>query len=128
MVSAVGIDLGTTNTVVAAVRDGVAGTIPDPQGNRIIPSVVSFHPSGSTLVGRAALERRLLDAPSTVYSVKRLVGRAWNSPEVQRARAKLPFELCEGPQGATLLVARGEKYTLPEISAFVLRYAKAVAE
>jgi molecular chaperone DnaK len=128
MTAAVGIDLGTTNTVVAAVRDGVVGTLADPQGNRLIPSVVSFHPSGSTLVGRAALERRLVDAPSTVYSVKRLVGRAWDSPEVQLARGKVPFELCEGPQGATLLVARGEKYTLPEISAFVLRYAKAVAE
>jgi molecular chaperone DnaK len=128
MASAVGIDLGTTNTVVAAVRDGVAGTIPDPQGNRIIPSVVSFHPSGSTLVGRTALERRLLDAPSTIYSVKRLMGRPWDSPEVQQTRSKLSFELCEGAQGATMVAARGEKYALPEISAFVLRYAKAVAE
>jgi molecular chaperone DnaK len=125
---AVGIDLGTTNTVAAAVRDGVAATLPDPQGNRIIPSVVSFHPAGTTLVGRPALERRLPDASSTVYSVKRLVGRPWDSLEVQRAREKLPFELCEGAQGATLVAVRGEKYTLPEISAFVLRYAKAVAE
>jgi molecular chaperone DnaK len=128
MSSVIGIDLGTTNTVVAAVRDGIAVTLPDPQGNRLIPSCVSFHPAGSTLVGRAALERRLVDAPSTVYSVKRLVGRTWDSPEVQQARDKLPFELCEGAQGATLVAARGEKYSLPEISAFVLRYAKAVAE
>jgi molecular chaperone DnaK len=128
MSTAVGIDLGTTNTVIAAVRDGVAATLPDPQGNRIIPSVVSFHPSGATLVGRTALERRLQDAPNTIYSVKRLVGRAWPSAEVQQARTKLPFELCEGADTATLVVARGERYTLPEISAFVLRYAKAVAE
>src|SRR5215831_16949318 len=106
---AIGIDLGTTNTVVAAVRDGIAATLTDPQGNRLIPSCVSFHPGGSTLVGRAALERRLVDAPSTVFSVKRLVGRPWDSPEVQQSRDKLPFELCEGPQGATLVVARGEK-------------------
>ena len=125
---AVGIDLGTTNTVVAAVRDGVALTIPDPQGQRLLPSVVSFHPSGSTLVGRAALDRRLLDAPNTVFSVKRLMGLPWGSPEVQASRAKLPFELCEGAHGGAVVSARGERYTLPEISAFVLRHAKAVAE
>jgi molecular chaperone DnaK len=128
MAVAVGIDLGTTNTVVAAVRDGVAGTIPDPEGVRLIPSVVSFLPSGSVAVGRPALDRRLLDAPSTIYSVKRLIGRAWGSPSVEQARGKLPFELREGPAGGTVVVARGETYSLPEISAFVLRQAKAVAE
>jgi molecular chaperone DnaK len=128
MAAVVGIDLGTTNTVVAAVRDGVAGTIPDPEGSRLIPSVVSFHPSGSVIVGRAALERRLIDASSTIYSVKRLIGRAWGSPLVEQARGKLPFELREGPAGGTVVIARGETYSLPEISAFVLRQAKAVAE
>jgi molecular chaperone DnaK len=128
MPSAVGIDLGTTNTVVAVVRDGVVQTIPDPQGRRLLPSVVSFHPSGTTLVGRPALDRRLVDAPNTVYSVKRLMGLAWGSPEVQASRGKLPFELCEGAHGGAVVAARGERYTLPEISAFVLRHAKAVAE
>lgn len=128
MAVAVGIDLGTTNTVVAAVRDGVARTIPDPEGSRLIPSVVSFLPSGSVAVGKAALERRLVDARSTIYSVKRLIGRAWGSPSVEQARGKLPFELREGPAGGTVVVARDETYSLPEISAFVLRQAKAVAE
>ncbi|HEY5240699.1 MAG TPA: Hsp70 family protein [Polyangiaceae bacterium] len=128
MAVAVGIDLGTTNTVVAAVRDGVARTIPDPDGSRLIPSVVSFLPSGSVAVGKAALERRLVDARSTIYSVKRLIGRAWGSPSVEQARGKLPFELREGPAGGTVVVARDETYSLPEISAFVLRQAKAVAE
>ena len=122
------IALGTTNTVVGAVRGGVAGTIPDAEGSRLIPSVVSFHPSGSVVVGRDALDRRLIDAPSTIYSVKRLIGRAWGSPLVEQARGKLPFELREGPAGGTVVVARGETYSLPEISAFVLRQAKAVAE
>jgi molecular chaperone DnaK len=128
MAVAVGIDLGTTNTVVAAVRNGIAGTIVDPEGLRLIPSVVSFLPSGSVAVGRAALDRRLIDAPSTIYSVKRLIGRAWGSPSVEQARGKLPFELREGPAGGTVVIARGETYSLPEISAFVLRQAKAVAE
>ena len=128
MALAVGIDLGTTNTVVAAVRDGVAGTLADPEGARLIPSIVSFHPSGTVHVGRVALERRLLDAPNTIYSVKRLIGRAWGSAEVEQTRPNLPFELIEGPQQATLVKARGESYSLPEISAFVLRHTKAVAE
>ncbi|HEX8796213.1 MAG TPA: Hsp70 family protein [Polyangiaceae bacterium] len=128
MAVAVGIDLGTTNTVVGVVRDGVAAAIGDPDGYRLIPSVVSFHPSGQTLVGRPALDRRLVDAPSTIYSVKRLIGRPWGSPEVEAARGKLPFELREGQGAATQVVARGEPYSLPEISAFVLRQAKAVAE
>jgi molecular chaperone DnaK len=125
---AVGIDLGTTNTVVAAVREGVAGTIADPDGFRLIPSIVSFLPNRSVAVGRPAVDRRLIDAKNTVYSVKRLIGRAWGSPAVEQARGKLPFDLREGPNGATVLVARGETYALPEISAFVLRQAKAVAE
>jgi molecular chaperone DnaK len=128
MALAVGIDLGTTNTVVAVVRDGVTGTIADPQGHRLLPSVVSFDPSGSTLVGSAALERRLSDAANTVYSVKRLMGLPWDSAEVQQARGKLPFELQEGANGGAVVAARGERYSLPEISAFVLRHAKAVAE
>jgi molecular chaperone DnaK len=128
MAVAVGIDLGTTNTVVGVVRDGVATTIADPDGHRLIPSVVSFHPSGQTVVGRNALDRRLVDASNTIYSVKRLIGRPWGSPEVEDARGKLPFELREGQGAATQVVARGEPYSLPEISAFVLRQAKAVAE
>ena len=125
---AVGIDLGTTNTVAASVRNGVARTVPDPEGQRLIPSVVSFTPSGTVMVGRLALERRLIDAPSTIYSVKRLIGRGWGTPEVERARKNLPFELTEGPQNGTVVRARGETYSLPEISAFVLRHAKAVVE
>jgi molecular chaperone DnaK len=123
----VGIDLGTTNTVVAVVRDGVAATVADPQGNRLIPSVVSFPSSGPVLVGRSAQERRLVDPANTIYSVKRLIGRAWSSPEVQAARPTLPFELREGTQGGTHVAVGSQAYSLPEISAFVLRQAKAVA-
>jgi molecular chaperone DnaK len=124
----VGIDLGTTNTVVGVVRGGVAATVADPQGHRLIPSVVSFPASGPVLVGRDAQEKRLNDPANTVYSVKRLIGRAWSSPEVQAARATLPFELREGVQGGTQVTVRTNTYSLPEISAFVLRQAKAVAQ
>jgi molecular chaperone DnaK len=125
---AVGIDLGTTNTVVAAVRDGAATTLADAEGRRLLPSVVAFSPSGAVVVGQAAVERRLIDSGNTVYSVKRLIGRPWQVPEVQLARDKFPFELREGPKGSTQVVARGEAFSLPEISAFVLRRARAIAE
>jgi molecular chaperone DnaK len=125
---AVGIDLGTSNTVVACVRDGRAVTLADEEGRRLIPSIVSFHPNGSVLVGDSAKERRLIDPTNTIYSVKRLIGRSWASDEVQQARGRFPFELREGTKNSTLVVARGETYALPEMSAFVLRRAKAIAE
>jgi len=124
----VGIDLGTTNTVVGVVKDGHAAALADERGSRLIPSVVSFHPSGNVLVGAGAKERRLVDASNTIYSIKRLIGRSWDSEEVKKARERFPFEMREGPGQAALVVARGQSYTLPEVSAFVLRRAKAVAE
>lgn len=124
----VGIDLGTTNTVVATVHDGQAVALADRAGHRLLPSVVSFHPNGSVLVGPEAKGRRRIDPRNTVYSVKRLIGRSWSSPEVAAARDRFAFEMREGPGNAALIVARGETYTLPEISAFVLRKAKQVAE
>ncbi|MET0341761.1 MAG: Hsp70 family protein [Polyangiales bacterium] len=123
-----GIDLGTTNSVVAVATGGQVAVLPDAEGNKLFPSVVSFHPSGSVLAGYPARERRLVDAQSTVYSIKRLIGRPFRSEEVRRAHERFPFQLREGPTGGSLVVARGETYTLPEISAFVLRGVRAQAE
>jgi molecular chaperone DnaK len=125
---AVGIDLGTTNTVVAVVRDGQPVTLADEGGRKLIPSFVAFHPSGKVLVGESAKDRRVVDPSNTIYSVKRLIGRTFPSDEVQRAIKAMPFEIVEGEKQGVRVVARGEVYTLPEISAFVLRRAKAVAE
>jgi molecular chaperone DnaK len=80
------------------------------------------------LVGGPAKERRLLDAQNTVYSVKRLIGRPYTSYEVKQAQKRFAFELSEGPSGGVLVTARGETYTLSEISAFVLRHVRKVAE
>lgn len=128
MGAVVGIDLGTTNTVVSVVRNGQAVTIEDSAGSRLIPSVVSFHPNGQVLVGRPARDRRLQDAVNTIFSIKRLIGRSWGSPEVELARKRLPFAMREGPGLSTMVSARGQEYSLPEISAFVLQKAKSVAE
>jgi molecular chaperone DnaK len=108
--------------------DGKVQVLPDAEGNKLFPSVVSFHPSGDVLAGYPARERRLVDAPNTIYSIKRLIGRPFKSEEVQRAIGRLPFSFEEGPTGGALVVARGETYTLPEISAFVLRGVRAQAE
>jgi molecular chaperone DnaK len=123
-----GIDLGTTNSVVAVATGDKVVVLPDAEGNKLFPSVVSFHPSGSVLAGYAARERRLVDAANTIYSIKRLIGRPFRSEEVRRARERFPFTFQEGPTGGPLVVARGESYTLPEISAFVLRGVRAQAE
>ena len=128
MGAVVGIDLGTTNTVVAAMRGGSPVAILDETGSSLIPSIVSFLPSGAVLVGNAAKERRTDDTKNTVYSVKRLIGRPWDSPEVRQARSRFSFELREGPGRATFVVARNETFTLPEISAYVLRKVKSIAE
>ena len=127
---AIGIDLGTTNTVVAAVVDGVAVTLEDDQGRRLLPSVVSFHPSSTVLVGEPARERRLIDPENTIFSVKRAdrpgVGLRRGAAG---AKARFPFELVRGDRRtARWSLAREVAYALPEISAFVLRRAKAIAE
>src|SRR4051812_33215006 len=120
---AIGIDLGTTNTVVAAVVDGVAVTLEDDQKRRLLPSVVSFHPSSTVLVGEPARARRLIDPQNTIFSVKPLLGRPWDSDEVKAARARFPFQLVQGTKNSTNVLSREVAYALPEISAFVLRRA-----
>ena len=107
-----GIDLGTTNSAVAVAIDGKVQALADAEGNKLFPSVVSFHPRGDVLAGYPARERRLVDAPNTIYSIKRLIGRPFKSEEVKRAMERLPFAFQEGPTGGVLVVARGETYTL----------------
>jgi molecular chaperone DnaK len=124
-----GIDLGTTNSVVAVAEPGGVRVLRDADGNALVPSVVAFGGEGDVHVGYSARERRLLDAKNTIYSVKRLIGRPFASPEVTRARARFPFTLAPGQlTGMTVVEARGEMYPLPEISAFVLRKVREVAE
>jgi molecular chaperone DnaK len=128
MTPVVGIDLGTTNTVVAVQRGDEVATLPDEEGRVLIPSIVSFSASGSVLVGEPARQNRLRDPTATVYSVKRLIGRSWSSDEVRLARERLPFQMEQGPGRAPMVAVRGQTYALAEISAFVLRKARSVAE
>jgi molecular chaperone DnaK len=124
----VGIDLGTTNTVVACARSGRVHVVADEQGRHLLPSVVSFHPNGDVLVGHAARDRRVVDARNTIASVKRLIGRAWDSDEIKKSRPRFAFELREGLGQGPVVAVRDQTYTLPEISAFILRRAKQIAD
>ncbi|MBX7194381.1 MAG: Hsp70 family protein, partial [Sandaracinaceae bacterium] len=123
-----GIDLGTTNSVVAIANGREARVLGDSEGRRLIPSVVSFHPDGSILVGHEARERRLVDAKNTVYSTKRLIGRPFSSSEVQKAKERFAFDLEPTKVGGVQVRVRRGTFALPEISAMVLRHLRRVAE
>ncbi len=123
-----GIDLGTTNSVVAVADGSSVVVLADEVGGNLIPSVVSFRPDGKILVGEEARERRLIDAKNTIYSVKRLIGRPFKSSEVRRAQERFAFSLVENSNGGVVVDIRGESYTLTEISAFVLREVRRIAE
>ena len=122
----VGIDLGTTNSLVAYVKNGVPEVIRDSSGDALVPSVVSIDEAGTVFVGREA-QRRLLIAPSrAVYSVKRFMGRGVD--DVRDEAAMLPFRVGGEPGGVVRIGVAGREFTPPEISAFVLRELKRRAE
>ena len=126
MGNVVGIDLGTTNSLVAFVRDGVPEVIRDQSGDALVPSVVSVGDEGTVFVGREA-QRRLQTAPSrTVYSVKRFMGRGVE--DVRDEAALLPFRVGGEPGGVVRIGVAGREFTPPEISAFVLKELKHRAE
>jgi molecular chaperone DnaK len=124
----IGIDLGTTNSVVATVRGSRVEVIPDAQGYRLHPSVVAFVPNGDILVGHAARARRHLDPANTIFSAKRLIGQSMRNPIVGLTLGTLPYRVEEGPNEQALVVVRGRQYTVPEIAAYVLMHLKQCAE
>jgi len=126
MSNVVGIDLGTTNSLVAYVKDGVPVVIRDASGDALVPSIVSIGEDGTVIVGREA-QRRLLTAPaSTVYSVKRFMGQGVE--DVHEDAGLLPFGVGGDPGGVVRLSIADQEFTPPEISAFVLRELKRRAE
>jgi len=121
---AVGIDLGTTNSCVAVVQAQRARVVENTAGKRIHPSVISFHPDGSILASWEAKDRLIIDSQNTIYSFKRLIGRDFESPDLQTAIEDLPYRVIEGPGGTPAVVVRGREVTVPEISAMMLRHLK----
>jgi molecular chaperone DnaK len=125
----VGIDLGTTNSVVATVRDGVPRVVPNRSGQLLTPSIVAVAKNGKRLVGTLAKRQAITNAENTVFAAKRLIGRRWGSKEVEDARRVLPYELVAGPEGNDVRVQLGGRpISIPEISAMVLAELKADAE
>jgi molecular chaperone DnaK len=123
----VGIDLGTTNSVVARADDSGARILTDRDNYKIQPSVVAFHPNGSVLVGAGAKQRRVIDPQNTVYSAKRLIGRTFSSPQVTAARARMPFSIKEGENDKPVIVTRAGEFAVPEISAIILDHMRTIA-
>jgi molecular chaperone DnaK len=125
----IGIDLGTTNSVVATVRDGVPIVIPNRSGQLLTPSVVATAKNGKRLVGALAKRQAITNPENTVFAAKRLIGRRWGSREVEDARQVLPYELVAGPGGNDVRVKlAGEVVPIQEISALVLAELRADAE
>jgi molecular chaperone DnaK len=106
---------------------GVANVLADSSGIKIHPSVVSFHPSGGVVVGAPAKQRKVIDPKNTIFSVKRLIGRSYNSKEVQTAKQRMPYTIKEGGNQLPLIVTRGGEFAVPELSAIILDHAKIVA-
>src|SRR6185436_643367 len=126
MSKVVGIDLGTTNSLVAYVQDGVPQIIRDRHGDGLVPSVVSVAEDGKIHVGREAQRRLLTDAQRTAYSVKRFMGKG--REDVQHEAEHFPFRVT-GESGGVVRIGLGEReYTPPEVSAFILRELKHRAE
>jgi molecular chaperone DnaK len=119
MATAVGIDLGTTNSVIAAMEGGQPQVIPNAEGNRTTPSVVAFLDSGERLVGQMARRQAILNPKGTIYSAKRFIGRKYD--EVTSELNAVSFDVVPGPDGAARFEVNGKQYAPEEISAQVLR-------
>jgi len=120
----VGIDLGTTNSCVAIFEGGEAKVIPNREGTRTTPSVVAFQESGEILVGLPAKRQAIINAENTIFGIKRLMGRKYNDPVVQKWKQKVPYKIVEAPNGDAHVEVRGKRYSPPEISAMILRKIK----
>ena len=124
----IGIDLGTTNSCVAVMEGGAPQVIPNQEGARTTPSIVGFTAKGERLVGQIAKRQALTNPKNTVYAVKRLIGRKFDSPESEQARRFLPYELVQAANGDVHIQIEDKVYSTPEISSFVLQKLKAAAE
>ncbi|TMC46208.1 MAG: molecular chaperone DnaK [Chloroflexi bacterium] len=129
MAKVIGIDLGTTNSAMAYMEGGEPTIIPNAEGGRITPSVVAFTKNGERLVGQVAKRQSITNPENTIYSVKRLMGRRFTDPEVQRTMKMVSYKIEPAPNGGVLIVLGvGKKLTPPEVSAMILQKLKADAE
>jgi len=126
MPKTIGIDLGTTNSVVAVVEGGEPVVIPTAEGGRLCPSVVAFTKTGERLVGQPAKRQAVINSENTVSSIKRFMGRRYAEVEIERSM--VPYKVVEGPNGMAVVEIQGRTYTPEEISAMILQKLKTDAE
>ncbi len=124
----IGIDLGTTNSVVAAMQAGEPTIIANQEGARTTPSIVAFTEKGERLVGQVAKRQSITNPENTIFSIKRLMGRKFDSTEVKHAINRLPYKIVKAPNGDAHVEAHGKVYSPPEISAMILQKLKQAAE
>ena len=117
MEKVIGIDLGTTNSCVAIVENGVPTVIPNRGGYKTTPSMVAVTEAGKRLVGHIAKRQAITNAENTVYAAKRLIGHKWNSPQVKNAVATSSYHIVQGPAPAFRIVLREKEYSVSGISA-----------
>ena len=124
----IGIDLGTTNSCVAIMEGGDAKVITNPEGGRTTPSIVAVSENGERTVGQIAKRQAITNPENTVFAVKRLIGRKYASPEVQKDKTVLPYKIKEAENGDIRIDLRGKLHSPAEISSFILAYIKKYAE
>ncbi|MBK9123467.1 MAG: molecular chaperone DnaK [Chloroflexi bacterium] len=124
----IGIDLGTTNSVVAVMEGGEPTVIPSSEGGRLIPSVVAMNKNGERLVGRVARNQAIMNPDNTIFSVKRFIGRRFQDREVQDAVKRVPYQVSAAPNGDVRVKMAERDYSAQEISAMILQKIKADAE
>ena len=124
----IGIDLGTTNSVVAVMEGGEPTVIPSSEGERLVPSVVAVNKNHERLVGRVARNQAVVNPENTVFSIKRFMGRKFDDPEVKKALARVPYKVNNAPNGDIRVILDGREYSPPEISAMILAKLKTDAE
>ena len=128
MAKIIGIDLGTTNSVVAVMEAGEPVVIPAAEGERLVPSVVAVNKNHERLTGRVARNQAVVNAENTIFSIKRFMGRKFNDAEVQRALSRVPYKVSEAPNGDVRVILDGKEYSPPEVSAMILAKLKRDAE
>lgn len=128
MAKVIGIDLGTTNSVVAVMEGGEPTVLENSEGSRLTPSVVAVTKSGERLVGQVARRQAVTNPENTVFSIKRLMGRKYDDPEVQRTMKSVPYKIVRASNGDVRVVLSGREYSPPEISAMILQKLRVDAE
>src|SRR5438477_5275298 len=128
MAKVIGIDLGTTFSCVAVMEGGKAKVIENPEGARTTPSVVAFASSGEVLVGQPARRQAITNPENTIFAIKRLIGRRYDDPMVEKHKSLVPYKVVPGDNGDAWVEARGKRYSPSQISAFILTRMRETGE